>query len=65
MAINIPEGIPNDTGWCQICGKEAASPCDVVILHQMLEVKGVPDADTRTDQAHAGCFSALRQELDL
>lgn len=65
MPLVIPDDIPNTTGVCQICGKEAASPCDVVVLHPMLAAKGVLDAEDRVGQAHAGCFSALRQELDL
>lgn len=65
MAIEIPEGIPNRTKWCQICGKYTASPCDPIVLRQMLAAKGVVDADERMGQAHPGCFRELKAELGI
>lgn len=63
MPIVIPEGIPNRTKWCQICGKYAASPCDPLELRRMLAEKGVPEAEAKTGQAHPGCFRDLKAEL--
>jgi hypothetical protein len=63
--IVIPEGIPNRTKWCQICGRYSASPVDPLILRQMLEAKGVPEADKKVGQAHPGCYHDLKIELGL
>jgi hypothetical protein len=63
MPIVIPEGIPNRTKWCQICGKYSASPCDPLVLRAMLAAKGVPEAEDKTGQAHPGCFRDLKAEL--
>ena len=64
MPIEIPANIPNRTKWCQICGKYTASPVDTPILRRLLAAKGVPDADQRAGQAHAGCFKRLLAEVD-
>lgn len=65
MAIEIPKDIPNRTQWCQICGLYSASPCDPVVLRQMLTAKGVSNAEDKMGQAHPGCFRDLKAELGI